>query len=100
MLPLIRPKSIVTAGSKAKEVIADSLARSRISDIQKKIWRFPSLQAMSRISGMFGTGDLLSRFPEVARVAESNLNWIMSGNKRNKAFFACHAVSLEEEGTA
>ena len=100
MLLIIRPKTVVAAGSKAKAVITKAMERARINNVPTKFWRLPSPQTMSRISGMFSTTDLLSRYPEVARIAESNPHWFEDGNRPNKIFFACHAVSIESKGSA
>ena len=81
LLPLLQPTHIITAEKVAERVLelADRAERYRRPSL-----RLPSLQAMSRISGMFHVDDrLLARYPEVNRVVQ-----------RNKVFFVCHAVSL------
>ena len=57
--------------------------------------RHPSPKAMSQISGMFETVDLLNRYPEVKNAyQELGGDDIFETSKQNKIFFACHTVSL------
>ena len=42
---------------------------------------------------MFQETDLLQRYPEVDAVIREHLGWVTK-QRRNKIFFACHAVSL------
>ena len=90
LLPLIKPAHIITAGRVAQQVISDA---DRANNYPRSSIRLPSPQAMSRISSMFEVDDLLARFPEVARVVKARPAWFET-YKRNKVFFACHAVSL------
>jgi hypothetical protein len=52
--------------------------------------RLPSPNNINRICGMFGQADLLARYPEVQRAADS----LGSKPTLSDVFFACHAVSL------
>ena len=51
--------------------------------------------AMSRVSGMFDEADLLIRYPEVNDVINRHPTLLDDNFRRNKIFYACHAVSLQ-----
>lgn len=87
LLPLLRPRHIITAGKIAQTVI--TLADPSAGYCRTSL-RLPSPQAMSRVSGMFRKDDLLSRYPEVRRIVDQHPEW---GSSLNKVFYACHAVS-------
>ena len=91
MLQILKVKHIVTAGKIADKVITSALQKSDMQ-LRHTILRLPSPQALSRISGMFKDADLLRRYPEVCTVIEANPDWV-SKQRRNKIFFAYHAVS-------
>jgi hypothetical protein len=80
-------KKIITVGNTARDIVDTcDLETNRIH------WRHPAPNAMSKISSMFSADDLLSRYPEVARVDQAHPDWATS-YRQNKIFFACHAVS-------
>jgi len=93
MLPILRPDLIVTAGRVAQDTVTAALSRSAFGCARLAL-RLPSPMSISRVSSMFDLDDLLSRFPEVARAEQRHPKWTASGYRRNKIFFACHAVSL------
>jgi hypothetical protein len=89
MLSLISPRHVISCGKKAHRVI-DSIKsgawkRHRLS--------LPSPNLLSRISYMFSETDLLQRYPEVKNTIDI-FPELVSKNRRNKIFYACHAVSL------
>ena len=88
LLPVLNPSLVICCGKIAKDVIANTGWTGKTLSL-----RLPSPSALSRISGMFDEDDLLKRYPEVARVIKKHPEWI-KGYKKNKIFFACHAVSL------
>ncbi len=88
LLPVLNPTLVICCGKIAKDVIADTEWPGKTLSL-----RLPSPSALSRISGMFDEDDLLKRYPEVARVIKKHPEWI-TGYKKNKTFFTCHAVSL------
>lgn len=90
-LLILRPKIVITAGKKAEYVIKKSCWSGQHIKL-----RLPAKTAMSRVSGMFQTKDLLKRYPEVNRVVIENPTWVKE-YKQNKIFFACHAVSIINE---
>ena len=90
-LKILDPKLIIVAGKVASNIINKTNWQGK-----KIALRLPSKNAMSRISGMFNSNDLLERFPEVREIAEKNENWIKN-YRSNKVFYACHAVSLLKE---
>jgi hypothetical protein len=97
MLPVLQPKSVVSAGKIANGVVDVAKQKSGCSFEHIKL-RLPSPNAMSRTSGMFKQADLLRRFPEVASVVSKNPKWVEK-HALNKVFYACHAVSLREKQT-
>ena len=90
MLKVLRPRLIVTAGSIAKDTI-------RQAGGKPLAWRLPAPMSMSRASGLFSENDLLRRYPEVAKVVKARPEWLATGYRRNKIFFACHAVSVSDK---
>jgi hypothetical protein len=92
LLPVLKPERIVTAGKVADRVITAALNDSGLHP-ERIVLRLPSPQAMSRISGMFREADLLQRYPEVDAVVREHPDWVIK-QRRNKVFFAYHAVSL------
>lgn len=90
-LLILQPKIVITAGKKAEYVIKKSCWSGQHIKL-----RLPAKTAMSRVSGMFKTEDLLKRYPEVNRVVIENPAWVKE-YKQNKIFFACHAVSIINE---
>ncbi len=97
LLPRTGPETIITCGKVAARVITaadDEVGRRFV--LHK--WRLPSPSAMSRVSGMFSEADLLERYPEVAEVCSRHPEWADRPHRRNKIFFACHAVSTTARG--
>ena len=94
MLDILKPKLklVVCSGNVADEVIERTNWDG--CKTKKRKLRLPSTQAMSRVSGMFEEDDLLMRYPEVKKVLDAHPKWGEGNYKRNKIFFACHAVSL------
>ena len=88
MLGIFKPKWVICSGNTAEEVIKKAGWEKKI----KKL-RLPSQQAMSRTSGMFQEDDLLRRYPEVKKLLDIHPEWVEL-HRKNKIFFACHAVSL------
>jgi len=88
LLHVLNPALVICCGKIAEGVITGTGWEGKTLS-----WRLPSPVAMSRISGMFDEYDLLARYSEVARVIKKHPEWI-TGYKKNKIFFACHAVSL------
>lgn len=95
MLPVLRPKTLVTSGKVAYGVFGAAIEKAGV-DAMRLDLRLPSPTAMSRISNMFDQGDLLSRFPEVQAVIDRHPAWL-KGYPQNKVFFACHAVSAAKK---
>lgn len=97
-IDIMQPLKIITVGKIAKIVIRNIAWEKE----EKEKWtdrtfslRSPSKTYLSRISGMFDSDDLLDRFPKVKEVINQNTNWLeKKGLKKNKIFYACHAVSL------
>ena len=92
MLQIIRPERVICSGNVAQRVVREG---GWLDEKTAKL-RLPSPSAMSRTSGMFREEDLLDRYREVARVIEAHPEWVES-DRRNKIFFACHAVSLHSD---
>lgn len=90
MLAILNPRRIVTAGSVARQVISSA-------GMDSLSWRLPAPMGMNRVSGMFSERDLLKRYPEVRQVVRDNPDWFKSGFRRNKIFYACHAVSVSSD---
>lgn len=98
LLPLLRPRHIVTAGKTAREVIA------RVShEAWDGRWTKlapPFSMYLSRLSGLFDQDDLIARFPEVRAVLERRPEYLALPNLRNRVLFACHAVSVTRSSRA
>jgi hypothetical protein len=92
LLPALNPKYIITAGTLADKVIGGALGQCDNMPRRVKL-RLPSPMALSRVSGMFDVADLLDRYPEVRAAADAHSDWVAS-HRKNKIFFACHAVSI------
>lgn len=88
MLPVLRPEKIITVGKIAKIAI-----KRTDYNVNCVALRSAARTYLSRISGMFSTEDLLQRFPEVQSIKVKHPEWVEK-HKRNKIFFACHAVSV------
>ena len=96
MLDILKPKLVICSGNVAESVIRQAdWSNGRI----KKL-RLPSALALNS-SGMFDENDLLIRYPEVKRILGTHPEWGEGRpvEKRNKIFFACHAVSLHKGNT-
>lgn len=91
MLELLNPRLVICSGNIARSVIANTRWSGNIIKL-----RLPSKTAMSRMSGMFDENDLLRRYPEVKTVLDLHPEWAGGGYRKNKIFFACHAVSLNK----
>jgi len=99
LLPLLEPTltRIVAAGKVAQGVVEQAIRFANLSKPCDVVpLRLPSRLAMSLVSVMFWEEDLLLRYSEVREVVERHPEWC-SENKRNKVFFACHAVSILRE---
>jgi len=90
LLPILKPVKIICCGKIAEKVIQKTNWHGEIVNL-----RLPSKTAMSRVSGMFNEVDLLKRYPEVNSIIERNPHWLGSEYRKNKIFFACHAVSIQ-----
>lgn len=88
LLPLITPDHIVTCGKKAHKVIEQV-----DGDWNHTRLVLPSAQMLNRVSKLFPADNLLSHFPEVQHVAQAHPEWL-DGYRKNKVFFACHAVCM------
>lgn len=87
-LEILRPEWVVTAGEVARRIIDQTqYGGCRLS------LKLPSPSYLSRVSGLFDEEDLLQRYPEVLEVMEGRPELLRGGYRRNKIFFACHAVS-------
>ena len=89
MLDILKPKLVICSGNTAYTVIK----KAGWSENKIKRLRLPSPMAMNRVSGMFDEDDLLRRYPEVKKALGIHPEWGKQ-NRKNKVFFACHAVSL------
>ncbi len=88
MLELLKPDLVICSGNIANSVIANTRWSGNIIKL-----RLPSKTAMSRVSGIFDESDLLQRYPEVEAILDLHPEWASGSYRRNKIFFACHAVS-------
>lgn len=93
LLKALKPRQIIAAGTIAKTVV------SAAGSVPLH-WRLPAPMGMNRVSGMFSEKDLLRRYPEVAKALRGNPEWLKSGYRQNKIFYACHAVSISRKGSA
>lgn len=95
MLDILKPKLVICSGDIAENVI--KMTDSSGDKINIKKLRLPSAQAL-KSSVMFDENDLLRRYPEVKQVLDRHPKWGEGtpSEKRNKIFFACHAVSLHK----
>ena len=92
LLPCVNPAYIVACGKIANYVM---------NEVHKRITNAPCLyrlsspsgMSLSRMSYLFATNDLLQRYPEVKQVVDNHPGWIQK-HRKNKIFFACHAVSI------
>ncbi len=92
ILEELNPKKVLTVGKIAENIIA--YCQNEIhNDWKHFALRSPSPSLLSRVSGMFDESDLLERYPEVRKISEEKPKWFETYRK-NKIFFACHAVSL------
>ena len=96
MLDCLKPNLVICSGNVAENVIRQA---DWSNDRIKKL-RLPSALALSS-SVMFDENDLLIRYPEVKRILDTHPEWGEGSpvEKRNKIFFACHAVSLHKGNT-
>lgn len=92
LLDILKPNLVICSGNVAHSVINNT----DWSGNKVKI-RLPSKTAISRVSGMFDENDLLTRYPEVKAVVDVHPEWLNDGYRRNKIFFACHVVSLNND---
>lgn len=92
LLKALKPQKIIAAGTIAKTVL------SAAGSVPLH-WRLPAPMGMNRVSGMFSEKDLLRRYPEVAKALRDNPEWLDSGFRQNKIFYACHAVSISKKGS-
>lgn len=89
MLSILNPELVICSGKIAYDVIREAGWKEK--DI-KRLWS-SSPTAMNRVSGMYDEDDLLRRYPEVKKVLDIHPEW-GEQQRKNKVFFACHAVSL------
>ncbi len=92
LLDDLNPSMVICCGNVAHSVIYNS----GWGGDKVKI-RLPAKTSISRVSGMFDENDLLNRYPEVKRVVDIHPEWLSGSYRRNKIFFACHAVSLNNK---
>ena len=92
LLSILKPEKIICCGKVAQHVIAKTDWEGNVINL-----RLPAKNAMSRVSGMFDEIDLLKRYPEVEEVLNRTPNLLCDGFRRNKIFYACHAVSLQAQ---
>jgi len=92
LIAFLKPEKIICCGKIAQNVISRTSWEGEIINL-----RLPSKTAMSRVSGMFNEADLLKRYPEVEEVLNRNPNIISDQFRKNKIFYACHAVSLQSK---
>ena len=91
-LEILSPEWVVTAGKVARMIIDQTQYQGcRLS------LKLPSPSYLSRVSGLFDEEDLLQRYPEVLEVMEGRPELLRGGYRRNKIFFACHAVSSAQK---
>lgn len=95
MLGILQPKLVICSGKVAENVIK----RTGLSDDKIKKLQLPSPTQLNRVSGMFDEDDLLIRYPEVKRVLDKHPEWGEKPYRKNKIFFACHAVSRHKGNT-
>ncbi len=91
-LKLLKPNVVVTAGKVANTVMDKAGCQvARLSLL------LPSPMNLRRLSGLFDTDDLLARYPEVSAAAGAFPELVSGRERRNKIFFACHAVSMAKK---
>jgi hypothetical protein len=88
-LNILQPEKIICCGKIAQNVISKANWNGDVVNL-----RLPAKTAMSRVSGMFDEADLLKRYPEVRSVLNQNPSLIGESFRKNKIYYACHAVSL------
>jgi hypothetical protein len=91
LLPCVNLACVVACGKIAKGIMNE--VHNRMTNAFR-IYKLasPSGMLLSRMSYLFDTNDLLQRYPEVRQVADNHPEWLQK-HRKNKIFFACHAVS-------
>lgn len=82
-------------GDIKRVICCGSIAKSIFNFAEPDCLRLSSPNALSRVSGMFTEEDLFERYPEVKEVFA---HFKDSAYRRNKIFYACHAVSILKKG--
>jgi len=93
LVPVIKPEMIVTVGRIARDVIGQVLGHTNVRTVR---WAAASPVYLNRVSWLFCSADILSRFPSVEKAARANPGWVQA-NREAKVFYACHAVSRATE---
>ena len=88
-LKVLKPRLIVTAGKVARMVID----RAGYQGSQLSLL-LPSPMNLRRMSRLFDTDDLITRYPKVGVAAKAHPEFFSNSDRNNKIFFACHAVSM------
>ena len=89
----MQPELVVTAGKVAEKLI-DAVQKLGWLPCNRISLLHPSLTNLSRMSGAFNEEDLLARYPAVRAALERFPDWADWSYRKNKIFFACHAVSI------
>lgn len=92
LLPAIQPRLLVACGKIGRTVFSSDTL-DQVKGLKTHFLSLPSSSLMSRTSGLFSEADLLDRYPEVRAVVDRRPDFVAS-YRRNKIFFACHAVSI------
>ena len=88
-LEVLKPKWIVATGKVARKVITQTGYKGKRLDLL-----LPSPLNLQRLSTLFDTDDLLTRYQEVVSKLEKYESLIKGKGLNNKIFYACHAVSM------
>lgn len=88
-LDVLKPSMVVTAGKVARNVIDKTGYQGPRLGLL-----LPSPMNLRRLSGLFDADDLLARYSEVRVTAKAFPELVCGNDRRNKIFFACHAVSM------
>ena len=89
-LSILNPKLVICSGKIAYEVIRKAGWNEKKI---KKLW-LASQRVISPVSWVYDEDDLLRRYPEIKKVLNIHPEWGKGNNRKNKVFFAYHAVIL------
>ena len=89
-LNILNPKLVICSGKIAYEVIRKAGWNEKKI---KKLW-LASQRVISPVSWVYDEDDLLRRYPEIKKVLNIHPELGKGNNRKNKVFFAYHAVSL------